>query len=45
MPSPETDPKPAQTPESRDHEHPKESEKNVDRDGRERHPTEHTTQK
>ena len=46
MPSSETDPKPREKPdEKKDVQHSKELDKNVDRDGRERHPTEQTGRK
>ena len=45
MPSNETDPKPKQTPVEKNNEHPKEEEKNVDRDGHERQPNQHTDRK
>ena len=45
MPSSETDPKPNQAPAKKNDEQPKEEEKNVDRDGRERQPNQHTDRK
>jgi hypothetical protein len=45
MPSSETEPKPRQKPTERDVKNTKEEEKNVDRDGHERQPNQHTTQK
>ena len=45
MPTSETDPKPAQKPAEKDTEHTKEEEKNVDRDGGERQPNQHTNDK
>ncbi len=45
MPSSEIDRKPEQGPEPKDAENPKEEEKNIDRDGREKQPSEHTDRK
>lgn len=45
MPSSETDPKPAQKPTEKDVKNTKEEDKNVDRDGRERQPNQHTDKK
>ncbi|MDQ2842357.1 MAG: hypothetical protein M3Y72_15200 [Acidobacteriota bacterium] len=45
MPSSETDPKPKDKPAEKDVQGTKEEDKNVDRDGRERQPNQHTDKK
>lgn len=45
MPSPETDPKPANEPTEKDVQDTKEKDKHVDRDGGERQPNQHTDKK